>query len=269
MTAIIAWGAATLLASGVLMLLVLAVRAPVSRWVGPRHGYALWALPAVRMLLPPLPLAMLRPLPLGGNFAGETSVLLVGPTVASAGSDMPQMSWLGSALVAIWLAGAVVLFAVYAVRHGLYCRRVRTQGTALGRIGTVRIVAADVEGPLAFGIFRRFIAVPRDFARDYSPREQDLALAHESAHHARGDLIANWVSLAVLAAHWWNPVAWVAIRAFREDQELAADAHVLADREPAIRALYAHVLAKAAGVGALPACNLNARSNLKGRLMMI
>lgn len=269
MTAMIAWGTATLLASGALMLLVLAVRAPVHRWVGPQLVYALWALPAMRLLLPPLPLDILGPLPLTGNLAGKASVLFVGPSVASAASDTPQMSWLGLALLAIWLAGAVLLFAVYAVRHLFYCRRLKTHGTVLGRIGTIRIVAADIEGPLAFGMFRPFITVPRDFAQDYNPCEQDLALAHERAHHARGDLSANWVSLAVLAAHWWNPVAWVAIRAFRADQEMATDAHVLAHREPASRALYAHVLAKTAGIGALPACNLNARSDLKGRLMMI
>ncbi len=153
--------------------------------------------------------------------------------------------------------------------HLLYCRRLRVEGTELGRVGGIRVVAADVEGPLAFGVFRRFIAVPSEFAQEYRSCERDLVIAHESAHHARGDLLANWMSLAVLAAHWWNPVAWLAIRAFRDDQEFAADEHVLAGKEPGTRALYAHVLAKAAGIGALPACNLNARSNLKGRLMMI
>lgn len=268
MTAVVGWGAA-LLASALLMLLVLAVRRPAHRWVGPQIAYALWALPAARLLLPPLPLDRLGPLPLGADLAGPASVLFVGPAAASAALDPLQLSWLGPAFLAVWLAGAVMLLAVYGVRHYRYCQRLRVEGMVIGRTGAIDIIAADVEGPLAFGIVRRVIVVPHDFARRYSPLEQDLALAHERAHHARGDLIANWVSLAVLAAHWWNPVAWVAVRAFREDQEMAADALVLAGREPAYRALYAHVLAKAAGVGALPACNLNARINLKGRLMMI
>ncbi|MDP9414225.1 MAG: M56 family metallopeptidase [Pseudomonadota bacterium] len=265
----LAWGAGTLVGSTLLMLLVLAVRVPMRRWVGPQLAYLLWALPAVRLVLPPLPADMLEPLSLGGSVSGGAYVLLVGPTVASAAPDMPKLSWIGPALLAIWLAGAVTLLTVFAVRHVRYCRRLWAHGTTLRRLGSIRIVAADVEGPLAFGIFRRFIAVPREFAQLYSAGERSLALAHERAHHARGDLVANWVSLAVLAAHWWNPVAWFAIRAFREDQEMAADAQVLAERDPASRALYAHVLAKAAGVGALPACNLNARCNLKGRLMMI
>ena len=268
MSAVLAWGSTTLLASAALMLLVLAVRVPVRHWVGPRVGYALWALPVARMLLPPLA-GTLGPFPLSGQLAAKASVLFVGPTLGAAGIGRAQAPWLGSTFAAIWLAGAVTVLAVYAVRHRQYCRRLRMQGTALGRIGPVRILAADVAGPLSFGIVRRFIAVPLDFARDYASHERELALAHESAHHARGDLIANWVSLVVLAAHWWNPVAWVAIRAFREDQEMAADADVLADRGPGMRALYGHVLAKAAGVGAPPMCNLGARSSLKGRLMII
>lgn len=269
MTAVIDWGATTLLASSALMLLVLAVRAPVRRWIGPRQAYALWALPAVRMVLPPLPVDMMGVLNIAGNDAAGMPVLYVGPEASSVVAIGPHQSWLSGAVAALWLAGAVALLAFHAVRHAAYCRRLRAAGFEVGRVGAIRIIATDVEGPLAFGVLRRFIAVPRTFARDFPPFERDLALAHECAHHARGDLIANWASLAVLAAHWWNPLAWLAVRAFRNDQEFAADAHTLAGREPGVRALYAHVLAKTAGVGALPACNLNARSNLKGRLMMI
>lgn len=269
MSGLVAWGVATLMASTVLMLLVLAVRAPLRRWVGPQLCYALWALPAMRLILPPTAANAFGGLPMAGIATSDVSVLLIGPH----GPSRTVYGWgspaIGEVLLALWLVGALCLFAVYAVRHLAFCHWVRVEGTEFGRVGSIRIVAADVQGPLAFGVLRRFIAVPRHFARDYQDDERDLALAHERAHHARGDLIASWASLAVLAAHWWNPVAWVAIRAFRDDQEFAADAHVLAGKEPSAIRLYAHVLAKAAGVCAPPACNLNARPNLKGRLMML
>ena len=266
MSAFLAWGGGALLASAALMLLVLVLRAPVRHWFGPRLSYALWALPALRMILPSLPLDVLGRLPLAADVGTGMSVLFVGPRSAPDTSIGLQLT---TTLPVIWLVGAVALFSIYAVRHFLFCRRLRANGSEFGRVGGIRILATDVDGPLAFGVFRRFIAVPRGFARDYQPRERNLALAHEAAHHARGDLVANWASLLVLAAHWWNPVAWLAIRAFRDDQEYATDAHVLAGKQPAVRALYVQTLAKAAGIGALPACNLNAPSNLKGRLMMI
>lgn len=269
MTALITWGGAALAASTALMLFVLIVRAPVCRWAGPRLRYMLWALPAVRMILPALPIDGLAGLPVVGTAAATMSVLVTGPLGSSSALNGTHLSSASATLFVIWLGGAVVLLAVYAARHFVFCRGLRAQGHEFGTTGGIGVIATEVDGPLAFGVFRRFIAVPRDFARDYSPRERDLALAHEAAHHARGDLAANWVSLIVLAAHWWNPVAWMAIRAFRDDQEFAADAHVLAAKQPGAVMLYAHVLAKAAGIGALPVCNFHARSNLKGRLMML
>ena len=269
MTSFIAWGGATLAGSTALMLLVLAVRAPVRGWIGPRLGYALWAMPAVRMVLPSLPANMLDTTPSAGRAVTSMSILFSGPPAAPGlwrGMDLPSIS---ETLLVIWLAGAVAFFTIHTARHLAFCRGLRARSTGFDRFGNICVIAADVEGPLAFGVLRRFIAVPRAFAQDYDATERDLALAHECAHHTRGDLIANWASLIVLAIHWWNPVAWLAIHAFREDQEFAADAHVLAARQSDALPRYAHVLAKAAGVGALPACNLNARANLKGRLMML
>ena len=88
-------------------------------------------------------------------------------------------------------------------------------------------------GPLAFGVLAHYVAFPRDFAERYDAAERELALAHELGHHARGDLLANWAALVVLALHWFNPLAWRAFRAFRADQEMANDARVLAGRAPA------------------------------------
>ncbi|MEY4889909.1 MAG: hypothetical protein RIQ75_1039 [Pseudomonadota bacterium] len=65
------------------------------------------------------------------------------------------------------------------------------------------------------------VVVPADFADRYDAAEQRFALAHEVTHHRRGDLIANFAGLAVLALHWFNPVAHIAWRAFRMDQEPA------------------------------------------------
>lgn len=268
MTAVLAWGATTLAASTLLMLLVLAVRAPVRRLVGPRLGYALWALPALRMLLPALP-APLAALPGAGAATPGMAFLLAGPLgAAPAGADAAVPGH-GAIALAVWLAGAVIVLATYGVRHARFCRALRAGGTPLGQVGTIPVVAAAVDGPLAIGVFRRLIVVPRDFARRYDAEERELALAHEHAHHLRGDLAANWASLVVLAVHWWNPVAWVALGAFRHDQELAADARVLAGRAPGVMPRYARMLATAAGVGALPAASLNPRSDLKGRLMML
>ena len=52
----IEWLTDTLVATGALMALVLAARRPVARWFGPGAAYALWLLPMIRLILPPLAL---------------------------------------------------------------------------------------------------------------------------------------------------------------------------------------------------------------------
>src|SRR3546814_11183481 len=84
----------------------------------------------------------------------------------------------------------------------------------------IRVVETDAAtGPLAFGVLRKYIAFPRDFAERYDEDERDLALAHERGHHARGALIANWAAVLALAVPWSNPNAWRALRAFRANQK--------------------------------------------------
>ena len=49
------WLVQTLVGTTLAMLGVLALRAPVARLFGARVAYALWLLPALRLVLPPLP----------------------------------------------------------------------------------------------------------------------------------------------------------------------------------------------------------------------
>lgn len=269
MTTLADWTGDALLGSTILMIVVLAVRGLARRLIGPRLGYALWALPAVRLILPPIPAGLLAGLPVIAPGSSKLSVLAIGAVGEGLWRD-PAAGWpTGTIILVVWAVGAAVLFGLYLHRYLAFRRRLLSLATDVGERGSISIVASAVDGPLAFGVLHHTIAVPLDFADRYDPRERDLALAHEVAHHARGDLLANWAALAVLAAHWWNPVAWAAIRAFHDDQEFAVDADVLAHSGAGARPDYARVLAKAAGLGTLPVCHLNARSNLKGRLIML
>ena len=51
----ISWAIEALIASTILMLVVLALRAPVRREFGANVAYLLWVLPVARLLLPPMP----------------------------------------------------------------------------------------------------------------------------------------------------------------------------------------------------------------------
>ena len=267
----IVWAFETLLASTLLMALVLAIRTPVRRAFGPNIAYALWALPAARMVLPPLPAAWREAAPTPLAHASETLVFYVAEPlgVGEAASNPSLWPW----VLAAWATGALGFIAYHLIAHDRFTRRVRRLARSVSRVasGKVEVIETDAAtGPLAFGVIRKYVAFPRDFAERYDPLERDLALAHELGHHARGDLIANWAALVVLALHWFNPVAWRAFRAFRADQECACDALVLAGRAAGLRHAYARAIVKSAHGGAVSAaCHLHTINELKGRLKML
>lgn len=276
----IAWFLETFVATTVLMLLVLAVRKPVSRHFGPNIAYALWLLPVLRLILPPLPASWRATAEAPVATASEViTYYIVDPiTVPQAAASTPiaieaaPIDWL-PILLAAWAIGAAGFLAYHLIAHRRFCanlmRRARVERTvAEGRVHVIETDAAT--GPLAFGIFRKYVAFPRDFSERYDPLERNLALAHELGHHLRGDLIANWIALIVLALHWFNPVAWRAFRAFRADQEMACDALVLSGRAPALRHAYGRAIVKSAHGGAVSAaCHLHTINELKGRLRML
>jgi len=78
-----AWTVETLIATALLMTLVLAVRGPVQRHFGPRIAYALWLLPALRMILPPLPGWRVMAVPVIALTPQHATVGLVDPVSAA------------------------------------------------------------------------------------------------------------------------------------------------------------------------------------------
>lgn len=291
----IAWMIETCVATTLLMLLVLALRKPVREQFGPNIAYALWLLPVLRLLMPPLPgawsftellggltqVAEAPPAPASTQAIIDHALLQAQAEMAASttttavqtGATMSNGPSLLLILGAIWAAGAISFLLWHIVSHSRFCanlmRKAEIRRTvAEGRVHVIETDAAT--GPLAFGIWRKYVAFPRDFAERYDPVERNLALAHELGHHLRGDLIANWIALVVLALHWFNPVAWRAFRAFRADQELACDALVLSGRAPALRHAYGRAIVKSAHGGAVSAaCHLHTVNELKGRLKML
>lgn len=262
-----AWFFANLLWASAVMLLVLLVRRPVARWLGAGPAYALWLLPAARLLMPPqawfaaeMP-SLLPPLDLI-VLAGETAAPL--PPSGGPGQWVPM-------LLAIWAGGAAAFIVWQWLAYRGFLTRLSLSSRSLGDHGGVPLIESEaVCGPLALGLLDRRIVVPLDFATRYSPDERRLALDHELVHHRRGDIWCNHAALLVLALNWFNPLAWIAFRAFRADQELACDAAVAAASPAAERGDYASALIKSASrTGLITACPLNHADQLKRRLRMM
>lgn len=247
----------TLIATGVLIALVLVLRQPVARAFGPQFAYALWLLPLLRFVMPPILLpASLAPsveAPVATAAAAtvpavEASVMVMSAPardvaatpVADATASIP----LGDIALIVWLGGALVFLAwrwrcYFQMREGLLA-----EARPVGEVGNIRLVETPaVSAPVAFGVRDKVVALPMFFMALEDREARDFAIAHELAHHRGRDLAANFLAQPILALHWFNPLAWLAWRAMRRDQEAACDARVVAAQGRAERARYAQVIA--------------------------
>lgn len=249
-----AWLFDTFVVTSMLMLLVLLLRRPVARHFGPSVAYALWLIPAARVLMPSLEGAPAPNLESGtalqDNVRDAILAGIVTPeNTASATSQMastPSVDYIVLGLT-LWLGGATLFFIIQMIRYASMRDELLSEATEIANINGVSVVASDqVAGPLAFGLFKRYIAVPQDFTKSYSAEERELAIAHEMAHHRSGDLFANLAAFILLCLSWFNPVAWLSWSAFRVDQEAACDARVLAGKDTQDRVIYGRVLARTA-----------------------
>lgn len=263
-----AWLAGNMFAASLMMIVVLALRVPVARAFGARWAYALWLLPLIRLLLPPLP-----------AFPGDVPSLVppLALLIPSAGDSAVQSSlraapgqW-GPLMLALWAGGAAAFLIAQFLSYRSFLTRLSLASRSAGAFRGLPLIESDaVEGPIAVGLLDRRIVVPADFSVRYSEPERRLAAEHEYVHHSRGDIWWNLAALFVLALNWFNPIAWVAFLAFRADQELACDAAVAAAAGPDERHAYASALIKSASrPGLIAACPLNHADQLKRRLKMM
>jgi bla regulator protein BlaR1 len=275
----IAWLTDTLIYTGLLIGLVLVLRGPVARNFGPQMAYALWALPLLRFIMPPIvlpsslaPVAAVpestadwsTPLPASAEVLTPSEAMLAGVRPTDALAPPPPVEvitpppapvatdfgwWFDASLVfdvvfSVWLVGAVVFLGWRCWTYHEMRKELLAGSRPVGEVGKVRLVETPaVSGPIAFGVADKVIALPMDFMAWDDRQARDFAIEHELAHHRGGDLLANMLAQPVLALHWFNPLAWLGWSAMRRDQEAACDARVMEWRAPHERAYYGEVIA--------------------------
>ncbi len=254
MTGLSDWMIDTFVYTGALIALVLLIRRPVARHFGPQLAYALWALPLLRFVMPPITLpAWMNPgEPVAQAAQGAEPLMVIiseasasaAPVAAAPAAEPLAGIPLTEVLLVLWLGGAL-LFLLGRTRDYIRMRRdLLADARPMGEAGKVRLVESPaVTAPVAFGIRDKVVALPVDFMALIDVKARDMAIAHELAHHRGHDLLANIAAQPLLALHWFNPLAWWGWRAMRIDQEAACDARVVSGRARPERAAYAEVIA--------------------------
>ncbi len=148
---------------------------------------------------------------------------------------------LTQALIGLWLTGAVIALLPWA--FGIIARRrLFTRASdqlpqpwdqsllvlrLLGNIPARARVRAtnDCVTPMTWGVVRPIVLIPAN--TDWNESERRNALLHEFAHVHRGDCVTQFLSRAMCAIYWFNPIAWMVARNERLAREEACDDAVL------------------------------------------
>lgn len=232
------WLIDTLVTTGALIALVLLIRRPVSRHFGPGMAYALWGLPLLRLFLPPLVLPA-APAP-----AQATELVVVTDATAAAATPALSFAWIEPLVTGLWLAGVAGFLVWRLLGYRALRGALLAEARPVGRVEDIRLIETPAAPtPLAFGLTDKVIALPLGFMAQPDRAARDLAIVHELEHHRGRDLAVNMAMQPLLALHWFNPLAWLAWRALRRDQEAACDARVVAGRDHSTRAAYGALIA--------------------------
>ncbi|CAN5447514.1 hypothetical protein BH23VER1_BH23VER1_08280 [soil metagenome] len=130
-----------------------------------------------------------------------------------------------AAIVGIWAVGTIVLLLRLVAQWIVVGRWVRAAHPVV--TGRARILVSDrVASPVAVGFFRATILVPPAFVT-WPVGERRMALRHERVHVRRRDGAWQLLAAVVVAFHWPNPLAWLALRQLARHREVSADAEVV------------------------------------------
>lgn len=241
---------------GVMILLVVLLRAAARRQAPKKIFPALWGLVCLCLLCPfRLTVTLPVPLPEPPAMAAPSPILFAPPETAAVGDTVSRPAPVpaggirtADVLSALWAAVALGV-ALYFVSTHLYYRR-KYRAAAPVEDGPVRdwLAAhplrrrvtvkrgAQVASPLTYGVFRPVILLPANF-----PTEGEglaFVLEHELAHIRRWDAARKWVLALAVSVHWFNPLVWLMYVLANRDMELACDEAVTHPMERREQAAY-------------------------------
>ena len=258
------------LRGGVLIFCVLLLRSVLRRRLPRTTFWALWIIAGLRLLLPfTIPLPVLPPWAspfsdlsqLSASTSRSPSDVAPLPDPVSKGLNGGASIWYW-----LWLTGAVLLLAYFAVSYVRHLRRF--QASEPDNTAEIQAWLADhrlhrtvsvrwcdrITSPLTYGVFRPVILLPMTLDRQDSA-VLPFVLSHEWIHIRRFDALTKLLFAAALTVHWFNPLVWVLFFLGNRDLELSCDAWVLRRIGREYRASYALTLLRLEEQRAFPCCN--------------
>ena len=182
----------------------------------------------------------------------------------------------------IWAAGAAVSLAVTVFSYLKFSSGLKRN--LMEPDSFTKAVYASIPGrkpalyfsdsgrpPMMLGIFRPKIVLP---VREYNEELLTNILRHELTHYRRFDMLYKWISVAILAIHWFNPITWFIRRELNRACEMSCDEMLLSSMNKEEKQSYGNTLLLMAASTALPSAVVattfaTEKRNLKERLNQI
>lgn len=268
------------IAAGWLILAVIALRLLLRR-APKRFRLLLWAVVGLRLALPwsiesalslipsaqtlPEGIMLERAPVLDTGISALNGAINPGFTAAftpELGASANPLQVLLPIAAALWMLGAAAML-LWALVSWLRLRKRVREAVRLEE----NVYECEIASPFVLGLFRPRICLP--FSLENGERE--LVLAHERAHITAGDHIIKPLGWLLLAAHWYNPLVWLAYALFCRDIELACDERVVRGLSLSDRADYSQALLDLSRPrGGVRACPLAfGESSVKGRVKSV
>jgi bla regulator protein BlaR1 len=203
-----------------LLLTLITLEAKAMKGLGANVIYALWLLVPLLLIANNLPQDVIS--------VDEKSIYrYIVKVGAETNTVNISLNW-----ALLWLSGCIGILSLGAIAQWKIYRLVKLDSRKvkldLALPSTLTVVSnKQLSGPVLSGIFKPTLLIPEGFQNQFSARQQQLMINHELVHFHRGDNLYNLFALLFVAVFWFNPLTWMAYRAFRRSQELACDAVVL------------------------------------------
>lgn len=241
-------GVLNLSETGALVILAVILLRSVLQKVPKKFSYVLWAIPAVRLLVPISFHGVLR-LPEGSMGvhvkpeqmpAAEGASLsqnVGGQAVSGIAGHEPMQALETSGpslllvLAGLWLAGV----AVFAAKNLFdYCR-LRRELRICVECGEHIYLTDGITQPFVLAGFPCKIYVPSGL----DEKERHYILLHEQVHVRRGDAFYKLLATAICCIYWFHPIVWLGVFLFIRDMEMSCDEAVFAGLDTAGKQAYA------------------------------
>lgn len=212
-----------------------------------RMTHILWAIPFIRMWLPVVMTGKYSLMSLISKVTTRSVVVYKGVFqytflnhVMEADNYFPvtyKVSKLDSLFNIVSILWITVALAFFMFVIFIYIRSAYEMKDAVHVRDNV-YVSDRISFPATYGIINPKIIIPEE----YGERDLQYIIAHENAHIRRLDNLWRLIAVISVCVHWFNPFAWLFLKKFLEETELACDEYVMAKFNEADKKAYAIAL---------------------------